>query len=111
MAKTSLEQSRALFGFLKDLLRLRNKPVKTIATYVSASGHWVHHLDETPATKNGVAFWGSIGLRAMGTLGGDIASVVQLGITTFKETKGSILRLPKITPPEPPQPSADLGPS
>ena len=110
MAKTSLEQSRALFGFLKDLLRLRNKPVKTISTYVSASGHWVHHLDETPATKNGVAFWGSIGLRAMGTLGGDIASVVQLGITTFKETKGSILRLPKITPPEPPQPSADLGP-
>jgi very-short-patch-repair endonuclease len=110
MAKTSLEQSRALFGFLKDLLRLRNKPVKTISTYVTASGHWVHHLDETPATKNGVAFWGSIGLRAMGTLGGDIASVVQLGITTFKETKGSILRLPKITPPEPPQPSADLGP-
>ncbi len=110
MAKTSLEQSRALFGFLKDLLRLRNKPVKTISTYASASGHWVHHLDETPATKNGVAFWGSVGLRAMGALGGDIASVVQLGITTFKETKGSILRLPKITPPEPPQPSAELGP-
>lgn len=110
MAKTSLDQSRALFGFLKDLLRLRNKPVKTISTYASASGHWVHHLDETPATKNGVAFWGSVGLRAMGALGGDIASVVQLGITTFKETKGSILRLPKITPPEPPQPSAELGP-
>jgi hypothetical protein len=46
----------------------------------------------------------------MGALGGDIKSVVELGITTFKETKGSILRLPKITPPEPPQPSAELGP-
>lgn len=110
MANSSLEESRALFGFLKDLLRLRNKPVKSISTYSTASGHWVHHLDETPATKNGVAFWGSIGLRAMGALGGDIASVVQLGITTFKETKGSILRLPKITPPEPPQPSSELGP-
>ena len=110
MAKTSLEQSRALFGFLKDLLRLRNKPVKTLSTYATASGGWLHHLDETPATKNGVAFWGSIGLRAMGALGGDIKSVVELGLTTFKETKGSILRLPKITPPEPPQPSVELGP-
>lgn len=109
MSKTSLEQSRSLFGFLKDLLRLRNKPVKRIA-YISASGHWVHHLDETPATKNGVAFWGSIGLRAIGALSGDVASVMQLGVTTFKETKGSILRIPKITPPEPPQPSAQLGP-
>ena len=110
MTKSSLEQSRSLFGFLKDLLRLRNKPVKTIATYQTATGHWVHHLDETPATKNGIAFWGSIGLRAMGALSGDITSLVQLGITTFNETKGSILRLPKITPPEPPQPSAALGP-
>ncbi len=110
MSKTSVEQSRSLFGFLKDLLRLRNKPVKTLSTYSTATGHWVHHLDETPATKNGIAFWGSIGLRAIGAMSGDISSVIQLGITTFHETKGSILRLPKITPPEPPEPSAQLGP-
>jgi len=37
MAKSSLEQSRALFGFLKDLLCLRSKPFKAKATYASAS--------------------------------------------------------------------------
>jgi hypothetical protein len=110
MAKTNLQQAGSLFGFLKDLLRLRNKPVKTLATYSTAKGHWVHHLDETPATKNGIAFWGSVGLRALNSLAGDIQSTITLGITTFKETKGSILRLPKITTPEPPQPSDDLGP-
>ena len=110
MAKTNLQQAGSLFGFLKDLLRLRNKPVKTLATYSTAKGHWVHHLDETPATKSGIAFWGSIGLRALNSLAGDIQSTITLGITTFKETKGSILRLPKITTPEPPQPSDALGP-
>jgi hypothetical protein len=110
MAKTNLQQAGSLFGFLKDLLRLRNKPVKTLATYSTAKGHWVHHLDETPVTKNGIAFWGSVGLRALNSLAGDIQSTITLGITTFKETKGSILRLPKITTPEPPQPSDDLGP-
>lgn len=110
MAKTNLQQAGSLFGFLKDLLRLRNKPVKTLSTYSTAKGHWVHHLDETPATKNGIAFWGSIGLRAFNSLSGDIQSTITLGITTFKETKGSILRLPKITTPEPPQPSDELGP-
>jgi len=110
MTKTNLQQAGSLFGFLKDLLRLRNKPVKTLATYSTAKGHWVHHLDETPATKSGIAFWGSIGLRALNSLAGDIQSTITLGITTFKETKGSILRLPKITTPEPPQPSDELGP-
>lgn len=110
MAKSNLQQASSLFGFLKDLLRLRNKPVKTLATYTTAKGHWVHHLDETPVTKNGIAFWGSIGLRALNSLAGDIQSTITLGITTFKETKGSILRLPKITTPEPPQPSDELGP-
>ncbi len=110
VAKTNLQQASSLFGFLKDLLRLRNKPVKTLATYTTAKGHWVHHLDETPATKNGIAFWGSVGLRALNSLAGDLQSTITLGITTFKETKGSILRLPKITTPEPPQPSDELGP-
>jgi hypothetical protein len=110
MVKTNLQQAGSLFGFLKDLLRLRNKPVKTLATYSTAKGHWVHHLDETPATKSGIAFWSSIGLRALNSLAGDIQSTITLGITTFKETKGSILRLPKITTPEPPQPSDSLGP-
>jgi len=110
VSKTNLQQAGSLFGFLKDLLRLRNKPVKTISQYSNASGHWVHHLDETPVTKNGIAFWGSLGLRALNALAGDITSTIQLGITTFKETKGSILRLPKVTTPEPPQPSDSLGP-
>lgn len=110
MAKTPIQQAGTLFGFLKDLLRLRNKPVKTISQYASAGGHWVHHLDETPATKTGIAFWGSLGLRALNTLAGDLNSTIQLGITTFKETKGSLLRLPKVTTPEPPQPSENLGP-
>ena len=110
MAKSPLQQAGSLFGFLKDLLRLRNKPVKTISQYANAGGHWVHHLDETPATKNGIAFWGSLGLRALNALAGDLTSTIQLGITTFKETKGSILRLPKVTTPEPPQPSDKLGP-
>ncbi len=52
-----LKQASSLFGFLKDLLRLRNKPVKTLAGYANAGGHWIHHLYETPITKNGVAFW------------------------------------------------------
>jgi hypothetical protein len=110
MSKTNLQQAGYLFGFLKELLRLRNKPVKTITTYSNAKGHWVHHLDETPATKNGIAFWGSVGLRALNSLSGDIHSTITLGITTFKETKDSILRLPKITTPEPPHPSHELGP-
>lgn len=105
-----LKQASSLFGFLKELLRLRNKPVKTLAVYSNAAGHWIHHLDETPITKNGVAFWGSLGLRALDALSGDITSAIQLGITTFKETKNSILRIPKVVLPEPPQPSEDLGP-
>ena len=110
LSKTNLEQAGSLFAFLKDLLRLRNKPIKTIAQYTNATGHWVHHLDDTPATKNGIAFWGSLGLRALNALSGDINATIQLGISTFKETKNSILRLPKVTTPEPPQPSDALGP-
>lgn len=110
MPKSNLEQASSMFGFLKDLLRLRNKPIKLIASYQNAQGHWVHHLDETPATKNGIAFWGSLGIRAMDALSGDIGSAIQLGITTFKETKGSILRIPKVTTPDPPEPSELLGP-
>ena len=107
---TSLKTTSSLFAFLKDLLKLRNRPVKKLDQYVNQSGHWVHHLDETPTTKNGIAFWGSLGLRALNALQGDVGAVVQLGITTFKETKDSILRIPKITTPEPPQPSEILGP-
>jgi len=106
----TLKQASSLFGFLKALLRLRNKPVKTLAGYANTGGHWIHHLDETPITKSGVAFWGSLGLRALDALSGDITSAIQLGITTFKETKNSILRIPKVVLPDPPQPSEDLGP-
>lgn len=110
MNSENLQTTSSLFAFLKDLLKLRNRPIKKIDTYANASGHWVHHLDETPATKNGIAFWGSLGLRALNALQGDVTSVVQLGITTFKETKNSILRIPKIVTPEPPQLSEVLGP-
>ena len=110
MENTSLKTTSSLFGFLKDLLKLRNRPVKKLETYANAAGHWVHHLDETPTTKNGIAFWGSLGLRALNALQGDVTSAIQLGLTTFKETKNSILRIPKVTTPEAPRPAENLGP-
>jgi hypothetical protein len=103
------QEASSLFGFLKDMLRLRNRPVKLINTYKSAKGHLVHHLDETPSTKNGVAFWSSVGFKALGTLNGDLDSAFSLAATSYKEMQGSVLRLPKIVTPDAPQPSDELG--
>jgi len=110
MARSHLEQASSLFGFLKDLLGLRNRPAKTLQQYSIATGHWVHHLDDTPRTKSGIAFWGSLGMNAVGAASGDMVSALKLATTTIKEAQNSILRVPKVLIPEPPQPSENLGP-
>ena len=110
MGDAPLAQASSLFAFLKDILRLRHKPQKSLEGFANAPGGWVHHLDETPDTKNGIEFWGTLGIKAFSSLQGDVAAAVQLGVTTFKEMKGAILRFPRIVIAEPPQPSAKLGP-
>lgn len=110
MTNPKLIQASSLFAFLKDILRLRHKPQKTIEGYVNTPGGWVHHLDETPDTKNGIEFWSSLGIKAFNSLQGDVVSAVQLGVTTFKEMKGAILRFPRVTISDPPAPSDQLGP-
>ena len=110
MSDAQLTQAGSLFAFLKDILRLRHKPQKTIDGYSSTPGGWVHHLDETPDTKNGIEFWGTLGIKAISSLQGDVAAAVQLGVTTFKEMKGAILRFPRIVVADPPQPSEKIGP-
>jgi len=109
MSNSQLTQASSLFAFLKDILRLRHKPIKTLDSYSNAPGGWVHHLDETPETKNGIEFWSSLGIKTVSSLQGDVLSAVQLGVTTFKEMKGAILRFPRVTISEPPQPSERLG--
>jgi hypothetical protein len=97
MTLDSMREARSLFAFLRDLLKLRNRPIQTLSSY-SSGGFWLHKLDETPAGRTGLMSWGSGGLK------GDLA---QSGLSGPLQP---LLVVPKINSIDPPRPPERLGP-
>ena len=110
VTRTVPERAASIFAFLKDLLKMRNRPAPTLSELSRKAGHWVHILDSTTTLNHGVKFWSSSGMIDSSSLqDGGSSSIGTLDSERF-ESRHLLLRVPKVVEVSPPEPSFALGP-
>lgn len=110
LTRTAPQRAANIFAFLKDLLKMRNRPAPTLAELGKKLNHWVHHLDSTTTADPQLLFWTSNGMVAPGSLTDGNKFFVDPSNFALVESRLKLLSVPKIVINSPPEPSAILGP-
>jgi hypothetical protein len=108
--RTVPQRAASVFAFLKDLLKMRNRPASTLTELGRKPNHWVHHLDSTTTMDPRLKFWTSDGMVTPGSLSNGNQSLVDPANSERVESRSNLLSVPKIVVNSPPEPSSNFGP-
>jgi very-short-patch-repair endonuclease len=110
VAQTVPQRAANVFAFLKDLLKMRNRPAATLTELARKPNHWVHHLDSTTTMDPRLLFWTSGGMVTPKSLSVGNNSLVDSSNSVMVESRLNLLSVPKIVVDAPPEPSPIFGP-
>ena len=110
VVQTVPQRAANVFAFLKDLLKMRNRPAATLTDLARKPNHWVHHLDSTTTMDPRLLFWTSDGMAAASSRSGGSHDLVDPSNSGLVESRLNLLSVPKIVVAAPPEPSAIFGP-